>query len=163
MPAPARKRDSKASRRSIMEAARNLLAQGGGDLEMAWVAREAGVSQGLAYHHFGSKEGLLSAVVDDFYDRVEASVLMARLDEIEGWEPREHERVRRYIEFLLGDPLGHQQEVSGYDLSSNVQFHWLPDGDHSFKPRKKSGRTLDENWADGIAAVEEFVRSLGSI
>ena len=62
MPAPARKRDSKASRRSIMEAARQLLALGGGDLAMAWVARAAGVSQGLAYHHFGSKEGLLNAL-----------------------------------------------------------------------------------------------------
>jgi AcrR family transcriptional regulator len=106
MPAPARKRDSKASRRGIMEAARKLLAQGGGDLEMAWVAREAGVSQGLAYHHFGSKEGLLSAVVDDFYDRVEDAVLLARFEEYEDWEARERDRVRRYIDFLLGDPLG---------------------------------------------------------
>ena len=89
-----------------MEAARKLLAQGEGDLEMAWVAREAGVSQGLAYHHFGSKEGLLSAVVDDFYDRVEDAVLLARFEEYEDWEARERDRVRRYIDFLLGDPLG---------------------------------------------------------
>ncbi len=106
MSTPARKRDSKASRRSIMEAARKLLAQGGGELEMAWVAREAGVSQGLAYHHFGSKEGLLSAVVNDFYDRVEDAVLMARFDQYDDWEARERDRVRRYIDFLLGDPLG---------------------------------------------------------
>jgi AcrR family transcriptional regulator len=73
---------------------------------MAWVARSAGVSQGLAYHHFGSKEGLLSALVNDFYDRAEDAVLMARFDDYDDWEARERDRVRRYIEFLLGDPLG---------------------------------------------------------
>ena len=106
MSANARKRDPSASRQRILEAAGGLLASGDGDFEMAWVARAAGVSQGLAYHHFGSKEGLLSAVVHDFYDRVEASVLMARLDDFQDWEERERDRLRRYIEFLLADPLG---------------------------------------------------------
>ena len=73
---------------------------------MAWVAKAAGVSAGLAYHHFGSKEGLLVAVVNDFYDRVERASLMARFDEATDWEAREQERVRLYIDFLLTDPLG---------------------------------------------------------
>ena len=30
---------------------------------------------------------------------------MARLDDIEDWETRERERTRRYIEFLIDDPL----------------------------------------------------------
>ena len=38
-------------------------------------------------------------------DRVEDAVLMARLDDIEDWEARERERVRRYIEFLIADSL----------------------------------------------------------
>ena len=29
------------------------------------------VSVGLAYHHFGSKGGLIAAVVDDFYERLD--------------------------------------------------------------------------------------------
>ena len=106
MPAPTRKRDPQATRQRILEAARDLLAQGDGDFEMAWVAKAAEVSQGLAYHHFGSKEGLLSALVHDFYDRAEDAVLMARFEDYENWEKRERDRVRRYIEFLLGDPLG---------------------------------------------------------
>jgi AcrR family transcriptional regulator len=105
MAATQRKRDPAATRARILEAAINLLVEGDGNLEMSWVARAAGVSQGLAYHHFGSKEGLLSAVVEDFYDRVEASVLMARFDDYEDWALRERDRVARYIEFLLGDPL----------------------------------------------------------
>ena len=106
MPTATRKRDPEATRRRILAAAQELLVEGEGSLEMAWVAKAAGVSQGLAYHHFGSKDGLLEAVVNDFYDRVEDAVLMARLDEIEDWERREQERVSRYIEFLLNDPLG---------------------------------------------------------
>ena len=27
-----------------------------------------------------------------------------------------------------------------------VDLHWLEDGDHSFWPRKASGRTEAENW-----------------
>ena len=106
MAQPARKRDPQATRQRILAAAGRLLSEGEGAFEMSWVAREAGVSQGLAYHHFGSKEGLLQAVVNDFYDRVEEAVLMARLDDIDDWEEREQERVRRYIAFLLEDPLG---------------------------------------------------------
>ncbi len=100
-----RKRDPEAARQRILAAAKALLDQGDGDFEMSWVAKAAGVSQGLAYHHFGSKEGLLSAVVNDFYDRVEDAVLMARIDDIDDWDSREQERVRRYIEFLINDPL----------------------------------------------------------
>lgn len=106
MPAPTRKRDPEATRQRILAAAQELLVKGEGSFEMSWVAKAAGVSQGLAYHHFGSKEGLLEAVVNDFYDRIEVAVLMARIDEIDDWEAREQERVRRYIEFLLQDPLG---------------------------------------------------------
>lgn len=56
------------------------------------------------------------------------------------------------------DALGNRQEVASYRLSRNVQIHWLPDGDHSFKPRKASGRTEQENWSDAIDAVAEFIQ-----
>jgi len=101
-----RKRDPEAARQRILAAASELLVKGDGHFEMSWVAKAAGVSQGLAYHHFGSKEGLLEAVVNDFYDRIESAVLMARLDDIDDWETREKERVARYIDFLINDPLG---------------------------------------------------------
>ena len=37
------------------------------------------------------------------------------------------------------------EEVAGYRLSKTIQLHWLPDGDHSFKPRKLSGRSQADN------------------
>ena len=95
-----------ATRVKILEAAKRVLVDGEGHLEMSTMAKVAGVSHGSAYHHFGSKEGLLCAVVEDFYARLEAEVLMARLEAFTDWELRERERVRRYITVLLTDPVG---------------------------------------------------------
>ena len=39
------------------------------------------------------------------------------------------------------DPFGTPPEVSRYDLAPAIRVDWIPDGDHSFKPRKSSGRT----------------------
>jgi predicted alpha/beta-hydrolase family hydrolase len=55
------------------------------------------------------------------------------------------------------DPFGTRQEVAGYKLSKRIRLHWLSDGDHSFKPRKSSGRTQEQNWSDGVGAIVEFV------
>jgi uncharacterized protein len=57
------------------------------------------------------------------------------------------------------DAFGRKDEVAGYELAKSVQVHWLPDGDHSFVPRKASGRTEEENWREGVEAVREFVAS----
>ncbi len=58
------------------------------------------------------------------------------------------------------DSLGNRDDVAGYALSSAVRLHWLEDGDHSFKPRKRSGRTELQNWQEGIQAVVDFVRGI---
>ena len=64
--------------------------------------------------------------------------------------------------FLQGDrdTLGNREDVSGYPLSSTIKLHWLEDGDHGFKPRKKSGRTEQQNWDEAISVFVNFVRSL---
>jgi predicted alpha/beta-hydrolase family hydrolase len=56
------------------------------------------------------------------------------------------------------DKLGSREEVAGYRLSRAINVHWLTDGDHSFKPRKSSGRTERQNWDEGAAAVAAFLR-----
>jgi predicted alpha/beta-hydrolase family hydrolase len=58
------------------------------------------------------------------------------------------------------DPFGTKSEVAKYMLSKAIQVYWLPDGDHSFKPRKSSGRTEQENWDEGKNAVVQFVQGL---
>lgn len=58
------------------------------------------------------------------------------------------------------DPFGGPDEVAGYPLSSAIRVVWIGDGDHSFEPRKSSGRTTAGNLADVVEAVAGFVRSL---
>lgn len=55
------------------------------------------------------------------------------------------------------DTFGQRAEVAGYDLSSAINFEWLPDGDHSFKPRKRSGFTEADNLAAAAAACAAFI------
>lgn len=55
------------------------------------------------------------------------------------------------------DTLGNRDEVAGYDLPPAVQLSWLVDGDHSFKPRRRSGVTLQENLEAAVAAVADYV------
>ena len=55
------------------------------------------------------------------------------------------------------DPFGTQDEVVSYPLSASIRLHWLEDGEHSFKPRKASGRTEAENWQETVATILDFV------
>ena len=47
------------------------------------------------------------------------------------------------------DAFGKPDEVASYALSDAIRVEWLPDGDHSFVPRRASGRTLRENYETG--------------
>ena len=58
------------------------------------------------------------------------------------------------------DAFGKYPEVSRYWLSDSVELRWLPDGDHSFKPRKSSGHTEVENLSAAVEAMTQFVKSL---
>ena len=58
------------------------------------------------------------------------------------------------------DTFGNLTEVGDYGLPAQIAVHWLPDGDHSFKPRKTSGRTMEDNWREGIERVREFTESV---
>lgn len=58
------------------------------------------------------------------------------------------------------DALGSQHEIAGYALPARIRFAWLEDGDHSFSPRKKSGRTTDQAMTEAIGHVAAFVGGL---
>ena len=59
------------------------------------------------------------------------------------------------------DRLGSEEEVSTYTLSSAIELAWMEDGDHSFQPRKKSGRTIEQNLEAAAAAALHFIQALG--
>ena len=58
------------------------------------------------------------------------------------------------------DPFGSAQEIASYGLGRKVKLVVLPDGEHSFKPRKKSGHTEEENLAAAIKATVAFLKRL---
>ena len=58
------------------------------------------------------------------------------------------------------DTFGTRDEIGAFTLSSKIEFAWMPDGDHSFKPRKKSGFTYEQNMAAATESVAAFVNDL---
>lgn len=58
------------------------------------------------------------------------------------------------------DAMGNRAEVAGYALSPAIELVWLPDGDHSFVPRKRSGISEADNVATAVAAVAAFIEGL---
>jgi hypothetical protein len=55
------------------------------------------------------------------------------------------------------DPFGTRDDVKGYELSKRIHVEWIPDGDHSFKPRASSGVTEAENIAAAVASAAKFL------
>jgi predicted alpha/beta-hydrolase family hydrolase len=58
------------------------------------------------------------------------------------------------------DPFGNRGEIQSYLLSPAIKIRWLDDGDHSFKPRRSSGRAERQNWEEAISEITVFARQL---
>jgi len=58
------------------------------------------------------------------------------------------------------DSMGDFESVKQFSLSPEITIDWMADGDHSFKPRKSSGRTEEQNWIQGCESVAKFILSL---
>jgi AcrR family transcriptional regulator len=93
-----------ATRQKLLTAAADELIERDGALEVASVARRAEVSVGLLYRYFGSKAGLVAAVVDDFYDRLLAETGDVR-DAGDTWAARERRRLELSVAFHYREPL----------------------------------------------------------
>lgn len=55
------------------------------------------------------------------------------------------------------DPFGGKAEITSYNLSSAIGFHWASDGDHDLGPRGASGFTRKGNLAAAADAVAAFL------
>lgn len=58
------------------------------------------------------------------------------------------------------DTFGTREEVASYGLAETVQLAWMEDGDHSLKPRKKSGLTLEGHLAAAASHAAAFCQTL---
>lgn len=57
------------------------------------------------------------------------------------------------------DVFGSRDDVAGYRLSPQIRIEWIPDGDHSLKPRAKSGTTERQNLLHAIDTAAAFMTS----
>ena len=58
------------------------------------------------------------------------------------------------------DAMGNREDVKNYALSEQLQLAWMPDGDHSFKPRKRSGRSELQNLNLAVEHMHNFLSRL---
>ena len=96
----------------IMAAAQRVLAEKGfGGLTLRAVARESGANSAMVQYYFGSKDGLVEAMIDSVFrdDQEEAATIM-------GAVPRE-QRLRRFVDGL---------RTIGSSRSFRVFFDILP-------------------------------------
>lgn len=81
--------------------------------------------------------------------------------------PGQPERLRtRHLETLRTptlilqgerDPFGNRDEVATYQLSESIRVEWLVDGEHSLRPRARSGHTEEGHIHKAIAMAAGFM------
>lgn len=129
----------------LINAAQDELIQAHGQLEMQAVAKRAKVSVGLAYHHFGSKAGLIAAVVERFYNRLEEAAFSPSKLASPDWGGREMERLAGYITFhyehpfapLVVGPLSRAAEV--LDVEQAFTKRQLTAGAYNIRAGQRAG------------------------
>jgi AcrR family transcriptional regulator len=92
------------TRERLITCARDIAIANDGHLEIAWVADAAGVVPSLVNRYFGSRAGLISALLDDFFDRLRVEVLDVDLDELGTWAQHERIRLEKGVAFHYNDP-----------------------------------------------------------
>ena len=72
------------------------------------------------------------------------------------------ETMRTPALFVQGtrDEFGSKEEVANYRLSKTIRFEWIPDGNHSFKPRAASGADEAGNVALAVDAAVRFLKAV---
>ena len=138
-------RTATANRRMIRAAIRLISRQGCTRTTLAQVGREAGYTGGLVSHHFGSKEGLLRALVERAAGRFYQDQLLAATRDKSGLEAlcasldtymnelvvREEHMRALYV--LMGEALGPAAEINEVFCELNRGFRrsarvWIQEG-----------------------------------
>jgi AcrR family transcriptional regulator len=94
----------RATYQRLIACARDEAIRTNGHIEIANVAEAAGVVPSLVSRYFGSKSGLVCALVDDFFDRLHAEVLDLNLDDEGDWATHERLRLQKGVRFHYADP-----------------------------------------------------------
>jgi AcrR family transcriptional regulator len=157
METPGRPRTKAAQRaattRRLIDVARELFARDGyARVGTAEIVRRAGVTRGALYHHFGSKEALFAAVLDDVQRDVAARVAAAAEGETDPWEQL-RAGSHAFLEAALDPEIGRialidAPAVLGWDA-------WRrSDAEHSFRLLRSALEALVSFGAIDVASPE---------
>ncbi len=102
--APPKTQKGRATRERLLACARDVAIANDGHVEIAWVAEAASVVPSLVNRYFGSRAGLISALLDDFFGRLRAEVLDLNLDDRGTWAQHERIRLEKGVHFHYTDP-----------------------------------------------------------
>ena len=95
----------RSTRERLLACARDIAIANDGHIEIAWVAEAARVVPSLVNRYFGSRAGLISALLDDFFDRLRTEVLDLDLDDLGTWVQHERIRLEKGVHFHYTDPV----------------------------------------------------------
>lgn len=150
---------SKTTPERLLDAAQAELIAHNGQLEMTAVAKRAGASVGLAYHHFGSKAGLIAAVVERFYQPLRAVMMGPSGADPESWARAERDRFQRMVDYYFDHPLAPLlvgrlgREPSVIDMEREHLDALLTEGARNLKAAQANGvlpREIDVDIAIGL-------------
>lgn len=149
-----------------MTAAAEELRKGDGDFEMSSVASTAGVSVGLAYHHFGSKAGLIAAVVEQFYEELDTDVMMPSFG-LSDWREREYLRIEKNVTFHFRHPLAPvvlrrlRREPAVIEIEQARIARQVEEGTRNIRSAQRQGRVVaDLDPAAATAFTLAGIRAL---
>jgi AcrR family transcriptional regulator len=89
----------------LLAAAEQELIANNGYVEISAIAQRANSSAGLIYYHFGSKTGLIAAVVDQFYEPLRKIAFGDSIPVELEWREREKARTKAIIDYFYHHPL----------------------------------------------------------
>jgi AcrR family transcriptional regulator len=150
-PASRRRRNADEARTAILDATeKRLAASGPASIRLQEVAADVGVSHPTVLHHFGSREGLVEAVVRRALDSLEAKLLAAV-----NAAPGSAEDVTSLLDSVF-DALvvgGHGRTflwlaLSGYAPDEELRIRPLAEAVHATRRERRAGKKALPPFAD---------------
>jgi AcrR family transcriptional regulator len=147
MTRPRRRRTADAARREILEAAERRLAQSGpGGLRLQDVAADVGISHPAVLHHFGSREGLVHAVIQQAIIGLQEDLVRSLSETQQGDAPDTAALFEHVFETLFDR--GHARLMawlllSGYDpFNEKARANWEQIGQvaHALRLKRVKGK-----------------------
>jgi TetR/AcrR family transcriptional regulator, repressor for neighboring sulfatase len=147
MTRPRRRRTADAARREILEAAERRLAQSGpAGLRLQDVAADVGISHPAVLHHFGSREGLVHAVIQQAIVGLQQDLVRSLSETQHGDAPDTAALFEHVFETLFDR--GHARLMawlllSGYDpFNETARANWAQIGQvaHALRLKRVKGK-----------------------